>query len=261
MVPKEVVGRGLCLMEKRILEFQVAIFGDHEKEAKRIAELKEAERSAQLKDYIDNRNNECSSKATMIPMVPEKLLLSETMSNNISSFRKHGILPIGMDFSTVSLSEINISVCGFLGLLGEQESKDRFVSNMIKMISQTAIFHNIEAYIIDDKNKKLKENKEDKSSLQKKGSFVAMFSDAFAEDERRTKWEEWEKYYFERNRRRMPATTAHRQIKELLKLTPEQMSKVIDFSIDRGYQGLFYDRALKKPEVILRPSEKDFTGI
>ena len=88
-----------------------------------------------------------------------------------------------------------------------------------------------------------------------------MFSDAFAEDERRTQWEEWERYYFERNRRRMPATTAHRQIKELLKLTPEQMSKVIDFSIDRGYQGLFYDRALKKPEVVLRPSGKDFTGI
>mgnify|MGYP003296404277 CR=1 FL=1 len=89
-----------------------------------------------------------------------------------------------------------------------------------------------------------------------------MFSDAFVEDERRTKWEEWEKYYLERNRRRMPATTAHRQIKELLKLTPEQMGKVIDFSIERGYQGLFYEKALAGHQSgVLQKSGKDFTGI
>ena len=98
--------------------------------------------------------------------------------------------------------------------------------------------------------------------MQKKSPFVAMFSDAFVEDERRTKWEEWEKYYLERNRRRMPATTAHRQIKELLKLTPEQMGKVIDFSIERGYQGLFYEKALAGHQSgVLQKSGKDFTGI
>ena len=89
-----------------------------------------------------------------------------------------------------------------------------------------------------------------------------MFSDAFSEEERRAKWEEWEKYYLERNRRRMPATTAHRQIKKLLELTPEQMGKVIDFSIERGYQGLFCDRILKEePAVVLHPAKKDYTGI
>lgn len=150
-VPKENAGRGLCMREKRVLEFQTAIFGRSEKEA---------ERSDELKQYIAGRNKECGAKAVMIPMIPERLSLEEAMNENAGAFRMPGVLPVGMDFGTVELTSLSLSDMGSLVLLGDGESRDRFTANLLKMISHTAVFHNIEAYVADDKSKKLKECKE-----------------------------------------------------------------------------------------------------
>ena len=149
--PKENAGRGLCVREKRILEYQVAMFGKSDKEA---------ERSQELKEFIAERNAQCTMKAIKIPMIPEKLSLAETMNENVAAFRTKGVLPIGMDFGTVALTSINMTTNGSLALLGDQESKDVFVDNFMKMIAQTAIFHNVEAFVADDKSKKLKECKD-----------------------------------------------------------------------------------------------------
>lgn len=146
--PKENAGRGLCVREKRILEYQVAMFGKSDKEA---------ERSQELKEFIAERNAQCTTKAIKIPMIPEKLSLAETMNENVAAFRAQGVLPIGMDFGTVALTSINMATSGSLALLGDTESKDVFVSNFMKMIAQTAVFHNVEAFVVDDKSKKLKE--------------------------------------------------------------------------------------------------------
>ena len=149
--PKENAGRGLCVREKRILEYQVAMFGKSDKEA---------ERSQELKEFIAERNAQCTAKAVKIPMIPEKLSLAETMSENVAAFRTQGILPVGMDFGTVALTSVKMATSGSLALLGDQESKDVFVANFMKMISQTAVFHNVEAIVVDDKSKKLKECKD-----------------------------------------------------------------------------------------------------
>lgn len=145
--PKENAGRGLFMKEKRILEFQAAMFGKSEKEA---------DRSQELKEFISNRNAECSGKAVKIPMIPDKLSLTKEMKENPAAFRNRGILPIGMDFGTVALTSVNLMNTGSLTLLGDIESKDVFIANLMSMISQTAVFHNIEAYVADDKAKKLK---------------------------------------------------------------------------------------------------------
>ena len=115
-------------------------------------------------------------------------------------------------------------------------------------------------------NNKLKENRD--KSLQKKSSLYPVlpgltgeYCDAFPQDYQ-SKWDEWEKYYRERNRRKMPPTTAYRQIKKLICYTPEEAALIIDFSIERGYQGLFYEKALPGHQpVVLQKSGKDFTGI
>lgn len=151
VTPKENAGRGLCMREKRILEYQVAMFGKSDKEA---------ERSQELKVFIAERNAQCTTKAIKIPMIPEKLPLAETMSENVAAFRTQGVLPVGMDFGTVALTSINVATSGSLALLGDVESKDVFVANFMKMIAQTAVFHNIEAFVLDDKSKKLKECEE-----------------------------------------------------------------------------------------------------
>ena len=151
VTPKETVGRGLFMSEKRILEYQVAIFGKS---------AKEAERSQELKEFIIERNGQCTAKAKMIPMIPEKLSLVETMKENVAAFRTKGILPLGMDFGTVALTSINILTNSSLTLLGDSESKEVFVANFLKMISQTAVFHDIEVSVVDDKSQKLKKCKE-----------------------------------------------------------------------------------------------------
>ena len=148
LTPKENPGRGLFMKEKRILEFQTAMFGDSDKEA---------ERSQELKDYILTRNAQCNTTATTIPMVPDKLSLDDMLKENPMLFRTQGVLPIGMDYSTVDMSMLDFTETSTLSLLGDARSRETFVYNFMKMIAKNAIFHNIEAYVIDDKNKKLEE--------------------------------------------------------------------------------------------------------
>lgn len=146
MTPRENTGRGLYIVDKRVLEFQVAMFGKSNKEA---------ERSQELKNYIEERNAESKTKATPIPMVPERLVLSEVMSKNANLFRTRLIIPVGMEFDTVEYNHIDMKDTGSLALIGDNELRIQFMRNLLLMISKNIIFHNIEAVIIDDKQKSL----------------------------------------------------------------------------------------------------------
>ena len=146
VTPKENPGRGLIMMDKRILEYQVALFGQA---------IREADRSKALMEYIAQRNEQCSDKAMKIPMVPEKLSLAATMAEDVSAFRTPGIVPIGMDFASVALTNVNISTAGSLALIGEGESREAFVHNFLATLSKTAIFHNVRATVVDDRYRKL----------------------------------------------------------------------------------------------------------
>lgn len=148
ITPKEVPGRGLLMLEKRILEFQTALFGHSDKEA---------ERSEEFKEFIGKRNLDCQDKAVKIPMIPDRLVLDEIMSEEKEMFRQKETLPVGMDFESVEYTMINLHMLSSLSLVGENESRDIFAGSFVKMMAKTAIFHNIEGYIIDDKSQKLKE--------------------------------------------------------------------------------------------------------
>lgn len=146
--PRENPGRGLLMMDKRILEYQVAMFGK---------EAREADRSKALMDYIEQRNSECSGKAVKIPMVPDKLSLATTMVEDVAAFRSQGIVPIGMNFATVALTSLNIASAGSITLLGDSDSREVFVRNFLVALSKTAIFHNVNALVVDDRFKKMRE--------------------------------------------------------------------------------------------------------
>ena len=146
IVPDECPGRGLFMKDKRVLEFQAAIFGESEKEA---------ERSQELKDFVIEKNKSAESEAIEIPMIPEKLYLNESIEKYPGLFRKAGIIPCGMDYSSVEYMNIDIYSMGSLSLMGDAESRNRFVMNFTKTIAATAIFHNTEAIVIDDKNETL----------------------------------------------------------------------------------------------------------
>ena len=146
-IPKDNPGRGLLMMDKRILEYQTAIFGKSNKEA---------ERNQELMNYIIQRNSEVGSSTMLIPMVPNQLNLSETMAKEPMLFRRKGILPVGMSFDDIEMASLNLETAGSLSLLGDGECKERFIANLIKMISATAVFHDLEMVIVDEKTKPLK---------------------------------------------------------------------------------------------------------
>ncbi len=148
VTPKENSGRGLCLVDRRILEYQVAIVGQSDKEA---------DRSKELIEFIELKNKENVAKAKLIPMIPDKLILETELQNDTKKFCNKGVLPIGMDFTTIDYAFVNFNTMGSFALLGETEIKNKFTSNFLKMVSKTVVFHNIEAIVIDDKLKALSE--------------------------------------------------------------------------------------------------------
>lgn len=144
--PRENAGRGLVMLDKRILEWQAAIFGKSDKEA---------ERSQELKEYIEQRNQGCKKQAIRIPMVPQNLILEDELKQNAKSFRNQGMVPYGMRFDTVEYDMANISQGGSLALLGDGESRIQFAKSFLTILARNIVFHNAEAIIIDDKQKSL----------------------------------------------------------------------------------------------------------
>ncbi len=146
--PAENPGRALFLLDKRILEWQTAIFG---------ASKKEAERSQEFRAFINTVNMTCDARAIQIPMVPERLVLADEMKANPKRFQDAGIIPIGMDFSTVDFSCLDIERTGSLTLLGDSDAKTRFVKGMFYILAKNIVFHNVEAIVLDDRQKNLEE--------------------------------------------------------------------------------------------------------
>ncbi len=147
--PGENAGRGLFVLDKRILEMQIAIFGRSDKEA---------ERSQEFKDYIKNENMKYTKRAVPIPMVPESLVLPEEMQKNPALFRNTGIIPVGMEFDTVEYSAVDLDQTGSMALMGDSDSRINFVKAFLTVLAKNIVFHNVEAYVIDNKQKSLSES-------------------------------------------------------------------------------------------------------
>lgn len=146
MTPKEVQGRGLMLLERRIVEWQAGIFGTTNKEA---------ERSEELKQFIEEKNNNTQDCAKEIPMVPQKLEIKECMQNKKELFRNAGQLPIGMSYTSIEYTSINMYENNMLALIGNSEQTGRFINVFMYALANNIVFHNVEAFIIDDKAKHL----------------------------------------------------------------------------------------------------------
>lgn len=178
--PRENAGRGLVMLDKRILEWQAAIFGKSDKEA---------ERSQELKKYIEKRNQECKNRAIKIPMVPQNLILEDELKQNVKSFRNQGRVPYGMRFDTVEYDMANISQSGSLVLLGDGESRIQFVKSFLTILARNIVFHNAEAIIIDDKQKSLGELrsfgfvKTYTNDVSEAGAYISDYYDLLVEQE------------------------------------------------------------------------------
>ena len=145
MEPKDTVGRALCVIDKRIMEFQTALCVDGDKEYLRVENIKK----------LINKTNEKfgDAKAQPIPFVPEIIVKSEVDKKLYSTPYK---FPIGVDFNSVKYTYIDLLSVGYFGITGKAKSgKTNFVRGILDAI-QDDIFNNLtRAFLLDDSNMSL----------------------------------------------------------------------------------------------------------
>ncbi|HHW47056.1 MAG TPA: type VII secretion protein EssC [Clostridiaceae bacterium] len=146
--PKEVPGRGLFSIDKRIVEFQTALC---------VAGDKEIERTEKLKEIIQKMNNTYgAAKARPIPQVPDIIKGSVLFNENRTLYSEKYRIPIGMSYDTVDYVYLDLSSIEMFAVIGRNKSgKTNFINHIMTTIQRT-IFNNFtEAYIIDSAGRQL----------------------------------------------------------------------------------------------------------
>ena len=144
--PRGNPGSGLLLIDRQILEWQAAIFSGEETEAGR---------SRNFREFIGMVNAGCDTCAEEIPMVPDRLVLDDEMAKSPEKFREPGMIPLGMEYETVSFSCMDIGRTGSLAILGDAEISVRLTKTILRILASNIIFHDVEAIVIDDRRKSL----------------------------------------------------------------------------------------------------------
>ena len=141
--PKDTAGRGLCVKDKRILEFQTALCIEGDKEYIRVENIKK---------QIDKCNSNYSNmKAVTIPFVPDILKKSDVVKNQKSLYMKPYVIPIGIDFSSVQFAVLDLITIGYFAITGRAKSgKTNFIKNILETIQDNILNNLTKAYIFDD---------------------------------------------------------------------------------------------------------------
>ena len=143
ILPKDVPGRGLCSIEKRVLEFQAALCVEGKKEIDRINNIK------QIVEMIHQEYGNC--KAAPIPQVPKILNATDVVAINPIVYKQGYRIPIGLNFDTVDYEYIDLQSIGLFGISGREKSgKTNFVTHMLSAINKNIFGALTEGYIIDN---------------------------------------------------------------------------------------------------------------
>lgn len=145
--PKDTAGRGLCVIDKRIMEFQTALCVDGDKEYIRVENIKRE---------IANTNAKYPSiRALPIPVVPDVIKYSAIKLDKKLYGRPYEI-PMGIQYSTVQYAMLNLLNIGLLATLGREKSgRTNFVKHMMAAIQENIFNSLTEAYVIDNPERSL----------------------------------------------------------------------------------------------------------
>lgn len=146
MEPKNIPGRGLCVMDKRILEFQTALCVDGDKEYVRADNIR--------KEIAASNGQYENLKAAPIPMVPEIIEFDKIKGTSIYN-QKYSV-PIGINYETVKYEMLDLQAVGLLATLGKEKSgRTNFVRHLFAAIQKNIFGSLTEAYVIDSPERKL----------------------------------------------------------------------------------------------------------
>lgn len=146
--PKETPGRGLIVIDKRVLEFQTA---------RPIEAEKEIERVEKIRQYIAEIQNKYPNQhAKLIPVVPDVVYQSQLMREKERFYAQPYLLPVGISYDTVTLEYVDLAAVGALAVMGRENSgKTNMVRQMMYALSQNLDKAPVEAYVLDGVNRQL----------------------------------------------------------------------------------------------------------
>lgn len=147
MEPKDNPGRGLVMIEKRIIEYQTAWY----------AEGKNArERNDCAVQLMTARNEDYNGKfAPPIPMMPDIIKASETYAQ---FKRAPYCVPLGVSHKNMELASIEFMTSPLISIMGKNHSgKTNMVRQILTYIKKTALINRTVCYIIDNTQKQLED--------------------------------------------------------------------------------------------------------
>lgn len=139
--PKDTPGRGLCMIDKRILEFQTALCVDGDKEFIRVENMRR-------EIALCNRKYPNES-AAIIPVVPDVIRYVDI--KNMGLYKQHYKVPLGINYGSIQYEMLDISTVGMLAVLGKERSgKTNFIRHILTAINANIFDSLTEAYVIDN---------------------------------------------------------------------------------------------------------------
>lgn len=148
MEPKNVPGRGLVSIDKRIIEFQTALCVTGSKEVERVANLK--------KFIMDTSAVYIGKFAKKIPQVPKVARFSEIYNSYKADYTTPYSIPIGIGYSEVELIKLDLLSIGMLAVTGKEKSgKTNFIKTIMATINKNVFKNLTEAYILDSRERQL----------------------------------------------------------------------------------------------------------
>ncbi len=148
IAPDNMPGRALVDINHRIMEGQIFLAFEGEREIDRVAAMREYVVS------INKQNH--GSQAKPVLVVPEIVTIASLKAQQPDLCEKSYQIPFGMNYADMRIEYINLLQNGVLGILGRDESgKTNFLLNVLNVI-QSNIFSNLtKAYVFDDSRHKL----------------------------------------------------------------------------------------------------------
>lgn len=141
-------GRCMVQLDKEVLEAQLFISFEGEKEYERVQKIK---------SFVDEQNDKyINQKAKVIPEIPKELTLTYIQSQFTESISDDKVI-IGLDYTSILPVAVELKSGDVLSLTGKnQTDRETFAKYFMDTIVQKAS-GNTELYVLDDATKKMGE--------------------------------------------------------------------------------------------------------
>lgn len=141
--PKETPGRGLCVIDKQIKEFQVALAFKGDKEIERVENMK--------RFILENAKLYLNLKAQAIPVVPKVISENVAMKNMPELYADVTKMPYAVDYSNIEYKYIDFMNTNLFAISGgEGKGKTNLTKLLLNHLSRNIFDFTSQVYIIDN---------------------------------------------------------------------------------------------------------------